>query len=249
MTDFYDDLAPLYHLIFHDWDASIERQGAQLAAIIRSAWPGSDRVLDVACGIGTQAIALARNGFRVTASDLSPRAIERARHEALKRGQSIPFSVCDMRVARQHHGTGFDVVISCDNSMTHLLSNAEILAALKSMHDCLHPGGGCLLTVRDYDREPRGPNIVKPYGARVENGKRYLGIQVWDFAGDHYDLTLYFIEEDLASEEVRTHALRSRYYAIGIDELLALMREAGFRDVARLDDGFYQPVLLGTRPA
>jgi len=36
MTDFYDELAPLYHLIFQDWDASVERQGEQLTAIIRN---------------------------------------------------------------------------------------------------------------------------------------------------------------------------------------------------------------------
>jgi hypothetical protein len=32
-TSFYDELAPLHHLIYQDWDASIERQGRQLAAL------------------------------------------------------------------------------------------------------------------------------------------------------------------------------------------------------------------------
>jgi hypothetical protein len=117
------------------------------------------------------------------------------------------------------------------------------------MRACLKPGGGCLLTVRDYDREPRGTNLVKPYRARIENGRRFLGVQVWDFDGDHYDLTLYLIEEDLGTGAVATRALRSRYYAIGTDRLLGLMRRAGFTGVRRLDGVFYQPVLVGTRPA
>jgi hypothetical protein len=58
MNDFYDELAPLYHLIFEDWDVSIERQGSDLAAIIRAEWPGHRTVLDVSCGIGTQARAM-----------------------------------------------------------------------------------------------------------------------------------------------------------------------------------------------
>ena len=49
------------------------------------------------------------------------------------------------------------------------------------MTACLSAGGGCLITVRDYEREERGKNLVKPYGVRVENGKRYLLFQVWDF--------------------------------------------------------------------
>jgi len=119
-------------------------------------------------------------------------------------------------------------VLSADNSILHLLDDAEILRALESMFACLKPGGGCLLTVRDYDREPRGTNIVKPYDARIENGKRFLAVQVWDFAGEVYDLTLYMIEEDLGSGAVTAQAMRSRYYAIGTDRLLALMQRAGF---------------------
>jgi SAM-dependent methyltransferase len=249
MSDFYDDLAPLYHLIFADWDASIQRQGQQLAALIRSRWPGHRSVLDVSCGIGTQAIALAMDGFEVRASDLSANAIERARIEASQRGQAIHFSVCDMRQASAHHGGGFDLVISCDNSLPHLLDDTQIGVALRAMHACLRPGGGCLLTVRDYDAEARRLNIVKPYGARIENGKRHVGLQVWDFDGEQYDLTLFLIEEDLATSAVTTRTMRSRYYAIGTGRLLALMTQAGFSDVCRLDGVFYQPVLVGTRAA
>lgn len=45
-----------------------------------------------------------------------------------------------------------------------------------------------------------------------------------------------------------TRVFRSRYYAIPADRLLELMRDAGFENVRRVDEGFYQPVLVGTRP-
>ena len=249
MDDFYDELAPLYHLLFEDWDASIRWQGQRLSAILRSEWPDHQSVLDVSCGIGTQAIALATQGYRVRGSDISQQAVERAKAEAIARGQSIEFSICDMRTAHTHHATGHDLVISCDNSVPHLLSDREIALALEQMHACLRPGGGCLLTVRDYEREPRGTNIVKPYGARIEDGKRHVAIQVWDFDGDQYDLTIYFVQEDLSSKSVISRALRSRYYAIGVTRLRELLVEAGFSKVKRLDDVFYQPVIVGTKVA
>jgi SAM-dependent methyltransferase len=248
MADFYDEFAPRYHLIFADWDESIARQGRQLAAVLAAEWPGHRSVLDVSCGIGTQAIALAQQGFWVKGSDVSAAAIERARAEAARRGLVIEFALCDMRSAFACHGGGFDIVLSADNSIPHLLDDGEIVRALVSMRDCLKPGGGCLLTVRDYAREPRGSNLVKPYGARTEDGKRFVGVQVWDFAGELYDLTLYLIEEDLGTHAVTTHTLRTKYYAIGTDRLLELMRRAGFEHVRRLDEVFYQPVLVGTRP-
>lgn len=244
---FYDSLTPLYHLIHQDWEASIRRQGEQLATLIDTHWNGSAQVLDVSCGIGTQALALALKGYEVVASDLSEQEIARAKEEAGKRGLDISFSVADMRRAHAHHGDGFDIVISADNSLPHLLTDDDILTALKQMHDCLKPGGGCVITVRDYDSEPRGKHIVKPYGTPLENGKRYVLFQVWDFEGSYCNIAFFFVEEDQATKAVNTHVMRSTYYAISTSTLMEIMRKAGFAHVARLDDVLYQPVLIGTR--
>ena len=249
MASFYDQLAPFFHLIYADWNASVRRQGEQLSAIIADEWPGSKKILDVSCGIGTQAIGLALQGLSVSGSDLSEKEVERARQEAGKLGVEVDFSVCDMRGAFAHHGPGFDVAVSCDNSLPHLLTDADLLLALKQMASCVPVGGGCLITVRDYAREERGLNLVKPYGARVENGHRYLMFQVWDFEGDCYELTFFFVVENLATREVRTHAMRSTYYAVTTDRLCELMKQAGLTNVRRLDGAFFQPVLIGTRAA
>ena len=111
---FYADLTPLYHLIYPDWDTSIRRQAAILDSVIQELWSNVNSVLDVSCGIGTQALGLAALGYGVTASDLSPEEIERARRESALRGLSIAFSVADMRHAFRHHASQFDVVTSFD---------------------------------------------------------------------------------------------------------------------------------------
>ena len=245
----YDELAPFYHLLFPDWDASMARQAATLDGIIRQRWGTEVRtILDAACGIGTQALGLAAQGYQVTASDLSQAEVERARREADVRGLSLDFSVADMREVFTAHGRRqFDLVIACDNSVPHLLTDDDLRQALGQFHACLRPGGGCLLTVRDYDREERGSVQVKPAAFRVDpDGVRRLIFQVWEADGPHYDFSLYLIEDRGGAEAV-THILRSRYYAVGADHLLALMSEAGFGDVARLDGVFYQPVLVGTK--
>ena len=53
------------------------------------------KVLDVGCGTGDLAIALARRGFDVTAVDFSPVAIDLARAKAHQTGVSIAFDVQD----------------------------------------------------------------------------------------------------------------------------------------------------------
>src|SRR5262245_15085674 len=111
VTDFYDHLAPFYHLIHADWPASVERQAEALDGLIREAWgAGVRRVLDVACGVGTQALGLAARGYQVTAADVSAGSVERARREAAGRGLAIDFHVADMRQADSLPGGRFDMV-------------------------------------------------------------------------------------------------------------------------------------------
>jgi ubiquinone/menaquinone biosynthesis C-methylase UbiE len=59
VKNFYDRLAGNYHLIFEDWDASMKRQAAALGAILERECgaPSCLRILDCACGIGTQTLA------------------------------------------------------------------------------------------------------------------------------------------------------------------------------------------------
>src|SRR5689334_9406727 len=94
----YDDLAAHFHLMFENWDASIARQAAVLGPLLeREGGRDSLRILDAACGIGTQAIGLALRGHHVTGSDLSALAAARAKVEAAARNLEIPTYTADLR--------------------------------------------------------------------------------------------------------------------------------------------------------
>lgn len=249
VTDFYDALAPSYHLIFDDWDASIGRQAEALDAVVRSLL-GTVRgsVLDVACGIGTQCLGLAALGYAVTASDLAPAAVARARSEAAKRDLTIDFSVADLRRAHGHHGREFDVVLCADNSLPHLLSDAEIGAALGELLRCTRPGGLCIVSVRDYAALERGGTQMKPYGAREDGGVRYVLFQVWKWREPLYD-TSFYIVRDAGAGDCHTRVARTTYYAISVADVARLMEGAGFVKVRRIDGRLHQPLIVGVRPA
>jgi SAM-dependent methyltransferase len=245
-SSFYDALSSCYHLIYPDWEASMTRQGRALDSIIRSEG-GSQfwTVLDAACGIGTQSLALAALHYEVTASDISPAAVERARQEAGRRGLSIQGSVCDMRGVHEHHARMFDVVLACDNSVPHLLSDAEILTSFRQFHACTKPGGICLISVRDY----AGVDLTEklqfhPYGVREVGGVRYVLFQIWELNPPLYDTTFYLVEHREGSEPV-AHSSLTTYYAVAIRTLTEIMEQAGFSEVHRIDDVFFQPVIVG----
>ena len=265
MSDFYDKLAPFYHLIYPDWAASVDRQAATLDAVIKERMPdrkphpnpllGKERekmpdaptVLDVACGIGTQALGLARLGYEVTASDLSPGSVDRARAEAARGGLSVTFDVADMRHAFDHWQRTFDVVVGLDNAVAHLLTDDDLLIAFRQMHAATKPGGVCLISCRDYAVEPTAGTHLKPYGMRVEDGVRYILWQVWEFVEgtSTYENSFYFVEDD--GIEAKTHVMRSIFHAVRLERLGELMAEAGFVNVERVDDRFFQPLLIGSK--
>jgi SAM-dependent methyltransferase len=238
---FYDELADHHHLIFEDWSASIDRQASALASIIGSP---PKRIADVAAGIGTQALGLAARGYEVAASDLSAGAIERLRREADSRGLAIASRVDDMLRLSTHADASADVVLACDNAVPHLVTDEEIRQAFVQFHRVLRPGGQCIVSVRDYAALPETPVRFNPQGVReLEDGKVTV-FQVWEYEGDRYDLSQYFVFE--RGEEIETKVFKTKYYAVSIDRLMQLMGEAGFSRVQRIDGLFFQPLIVAT---
>jgi len=244
---FYDGLAPDYHLIFEDWAASVTRQGEILTGILRAA--GIDppaRVLDCACGIGTQLIGLARAGYTMTGSDLSPDAIARARRELSAAGVDGELVVADMRGADAVVGGGFAAAICCDNSLAHLLTEDDLAAALASIHRCLEPGAPIVASVRDYDAiVTRGDRGDPPRLLRDAVGRRRIVGQTWEWHGDLVDLALFVLVEDDAGWSTTVHTARSRGWQRS--QLDAALASAGFAEVAwafPAATGYYQPIVI-----
>jgi SAM-dependent methyltransferase len=158
-------------------------------------------VLDCACGIGTQALGLARAGYRVEATDLSSAAIERAKAEAAARKLDIAFRVDDVRELRTSVSGKFGVVIAFDNAIPHLDSNDEVCMALSAMRDRLRHGGKLLASLRDYGplMEQR-PDMMQP-AMFWDEGRRRIVHQVWDWQDERRYLVHLYITRQVPSDE------------------------------------------------
>lgn len=251
MTEnFYDSLAPYYKMLYPDWDASVARQADALDSVIREYFgKGTKTLVDVACGIGTQSIGLAKYGYRVSASDISSGEIDQAKREASRHQVDIRFLVGDMRQAWDVHQRQFDILIACDNAVPHLLTDEEILQAFQQFHKTIKDGGGCIISVRDYAQLERTQHEKKFYPRRVqetETGQIVL-FDIWDFYdADHYEITTYLVDDDTA--HVKTRAIRGgKYYCVEIPTLEMLLLKAGFQDVMVLRERFFQPLLVARK--
>ena len=245
---FYDELAPFYPSLYSSWDDAIARQGAALSKLLLElGLARDDTVLDAACGVGTQALGLLRQGHHVVASDLSAGAVARFKTELDRRGLRAEACIDDMRELAGTESASVAAVIACDNSVPHLLSDDAITQAFASFHRVLKPGGWMVISVRDYASIERKNPDVRPYGLRRDGDRRFLAVQVWEWDADRYDLWMYLTTESGGTCETRV--LVTRYYAVTIERLMQLMSATGFVDVQRRDDVLFQPVLVGRRSA
>jgi SAM-dependent methyltransferase len=248
VRSFYSSLADYYHLIFEDWDTSITRQARILNPLIATELQGHPlRILDCACGIGTQTLGFASFGHQVVGSDLSAASIARARREADLRKLNIAYRVADMASLEGIEG-GFDVVAALDNAIPHL-SAEQLACALGSIASRLRSGGLFVASIRDYDAAIlTRPSIEGPafYG---KAGNRRLVHQVWDWT-DQRTYTLHLFITVMEESKWVAHHFVSEYYCLLRDELSAALRGAGFERVRWLmpgESGYYQPMVLGRK--
>ena len=122
----------------HTW-WHLSTPSPELVSALDDGWlapPG--RVLDVGCGLGTEAAYLASNGFEVVGVDLSDVALLRAR----RLHPGVSFRNADVR-ALPFEDASFDAVI--DRGMLHYLPPAERTTYGLEVDRVLRSGGRVLL--------------------------------------------------------------------------------------------------------
>lgn len=249
VTDFYDNLGPEYRdNMGWDWESTMRKEGASLARFVENelSHPGPYSLLDCSSGIGTQAIGLALQGYQVHATDLSTVSIDCARQEATKLGATMTFGVADFFKLEATISDTFDVVLTCDNSISHCLKDEDLDAALASMKSRLNPGGLLLISFRDYDALV--VDRLRFNNEHVEDrpdGRRIV-FQLWDWASDggSYRNGQFLIKETDGNYEVKHFETELR--ALLRDELMAAVRNAGYEGAtwhAPEASGYYQPIV------
>jgi glycine/sarcosine N-methyltransferase len=205
-------------------------------------------VLDCSCGIGTQAIGLALKGFTVTGTDISKVSVARARVEAVRLGAPVVLGVADFGDLRGVTGP-FDVVLSADNALPHLLTDADLAHALRAMRTQMRPGGLLVVTMRDYDRAlVERPPVAPPLLIAGPPRRVVVRLHDWDGAGSPVYTVRFLVCTELDEGwHVEDHA--ARYRAITRRAFTAAAEAAGFINPtwhSGPDAGFHQPVMTAS---
>jgi SAM-dependent methyltransferase len=183
------------------------------------------RVLDLCCGPGRHTVPLAQKGFEVTAVDLSPFLLERAKENARKANVAPEFVLADMRTFARPNT--FDVALNLFTSFGYFDERDDDSAVLANVHESLRPGGAFVMDMMGKEIVARG------WGTRVDESpdgsawvQRPQVIEDWTRM-KHDDI---FIVNGSVFRFEFTHRIYSG------QELRDLMLSAGFADVSLFGD-------------
>lgn len=148
----YAALAQIYDQImagvdYDDWAEYIS------TLIDRHGGVAAKTALDLACGTGSTALALARRGFDVTGLDLSSAMIAVARSKAQKEGLRGGFMQADMREFTLSAAVG--LVTAFQDGLNYLLSEEDIRRTFFSVHRALSPGGLFIFDINRIEKLPQ----------------------------------------------------------------------------------------------
>lgn len=154
------------------WDTKAPKES--VISWLAAGWVHGD-VLDIGCGLGDNAIYLAKNGYDVTGLDISPTALRTAGQRAQHAGVDVTFAVADS-TKLEGYADAFDTVI--DSGMFHCLDDDGKHSYAASAYRATRPGATLLMSCFS-DALP--PDAERPRPAVPERTLRdVLGGAGWD---------------------------------------------------------------------
>jgi SAM-dependent methyltransferase len=145
------------------WDSGTPSE--ELLRVLEAGTLTGSTVLDFGCGTGTNAIELARRGFRVTATDIVPQAIQAARDKARAAAVKVDLRVAD--TLRDDPGGPYDILF--DRGVYHCLRTEDLKAFQGFLKRATHMGSWWLsLAGNSKEETDPGPPVVSEQEIRDE---------------------------------------------------------------------------------
>ena len=232
----YENLAASYDRLTNDVD--YEATVAFYNAILQQEGLHPRTAVDLACGTGSVAVLLARQGLRVTGVDLSEDMLT----VAWEKAQDLPNPpqfVCQP-LQKLHLPRGVDLAVCALDSLDYITEPRECAEAIRRVYKALNPGGIFIFDVNT------------PEKLRAMDGQVFLDEDddvycVWRGEFDEetnicsYGMDLFQRRGSLWQRSFEEH----REYAYSRQQLEQFLRDAGFTHIAVYGDRVFAPPAEG----
>ena len=228
----YDDIAFIYDLLSDGDDVILyfrmhaEKEIAKLSQ--------SAKILDCSCGTGNHAIWMARQGFDISASDISEEMVALASAKAGKENVSINFFKSSWEELPAMTRDTFDLVVSPGNSMAHLYEMDSLLSTFKAIKEVLNPGAAYFFDVRNWEKTFEEASLISQ-DFDVKNEKGNINVRYsYDIRGWNAPCIMHVDIQREGEEESSRYPFH--FLPIAYQQFHDALSKAGFIKINR---GFY----------
>jgi ubiquinone/menaquinone biosynthesis C-methylase UbiE len=221
--DLWDTLSVDYDR-FVNWEERLAREMPFLERQLSE--HRARRVLDVACGTGCHALALAQRGYEVVGTDISAGMVERARQNAEAAATAVSFVQAGFGELREVVGAPFDALLCLGNSLPSVPDNEALGRALEDMAQVLTPGGLLFIQNLNYDRLWPKRQRLLPLETRREDDKEWVFLRFMDFHEQSLTFNMVVLHKQNGSWNYWAESAELR--PIFAEELENGLRGAGF---------------------
>jgi SAM-dependent methyltransferase len=244
MGSYLGKYAEFYNVIYANKPYAQEAEFVH-ASLQRHAHGPVQQLLELACGTGRHAAALAALGYSILATDYSADLLSVARANAT--AANVQFELQDMR-ALKLDGRQWDAVYCLFDSIGYVQTNAAVQQVLQNIHTALRPDGLCILEfwhapamLRGYEPH-RQASWPLPGGGQLERSSdTRLDIER-QVAEVHYTLRELAADGSLVTELEETQV--NRYFLV--QEMALFLESAGLTPLEWLAAYTPAPITLDT---
>ena len=229
--DAYHELAGSYDRLTNDVD--YEAVVAFYNEILRREGIKPRTAADLACGTGSVALLLARQGLAVTAVDMSEEMLTAAAQKAAGE-ENPPVFACQM-LQELRLPRGVDLAVCALDSLDYILDPNDCAEAIRRVYKALNPGGIFIFDVNT------------PEKLRAMDGQVFLDEDddvycVWRGEFDEktnicsYGMDLFQRQGDLWERSFEEHC----EYAYSQEQLTRFLKDAGFTSIGVYADRLFE---------
>jgi glycine/sarcosine N-methyltransferase len=217
--NFYERLSEVYDRVFP--------VNEQMVNFLTDNLASGSRVLDIACGTGGYAAAIAELGHQVDAIDLDTGMIDKAK----ARGQlQVNWVQGDMtRIQDYWKPAVFDRIYCIGNSLVHLGRIDEVIRTLEGCRSLLKPGGQLIIGIVNFNLMLESKVWSLPTLERSEAGIRFERNYKLSESGEHILFENRLIIHNDGQKEQYENAVP--LLPLVSEKLVALTAQAGFQHI------------------
>lgn len=177
----YNALSFFYNVLYAGYEKSV-LEDVFLDAhhpLLRALGPKA-KILDASCGNGIQSTALAKKGYDITACDISEEMIELTKKYAKSQGVSYPIMALSWHDLPNEFDEIFDLVFCWGNSISHSMTEVEMIKTFKSFRSIMKSGGSLIVETRNWDRLIKNKTRFETLKLRSYHDKEYIPFYIWN---------------------------------------------------------------------